>query len=132
MADLKSYSIVGFQNDTVVLGPAYKAAVESSRLHIQLPDQLHQVEMLLLGNADVVVMDINIFIYLSAHLKGENQLDKVDIHPLFEPSRYSAAFKDLELKNAFNQALAIFLASPKHQELLDKYTFHRSVSGIID
>jgi polar amino acid transport system substrate-binding protein len=132
LADLKSYSIVGFQNDTIVLGSAYKAAVENSRLHIQLPDQLHQVEMLLLGNTDIVVMDINIFIHLSQQIKGENQLEKVDIHPLFEPSHYSVAFRDLELKVAFNQALADFLESEKHKKLIKKYAFYRSDLSTID
>ena len=124
IADLKSYTIVGFQKASIVLGMTYKTAVESSRLYIELPEQLRQVEMLMSGNTDVVAMDINIFIHLSEQLKGANQLHNVDIHQLFEPSHYRAGFKDLDLKNAFNLALYDFLGSAEHQTLVDKYSFY--------
>ncbi|MFT4939701.1 MAG: polar amino acid transport system substrate-binding protein [Paraglaciecola sp.] len=132
IADLKSYSIVGFQKASLLLGEAYKDAVKKSRLYIELPEQLRQVEMLLTGHTDLVVMDINIFIHLSTELMGENQLTNVDIHQLFAASHYKVAFKDPKLKDVFNLALADFLKSAEHQELVDKYAFYKLAPLAID
>jgi polar amino acid transport system substrate-binding protein len=132
VADLQTHTIVGFQKAATVLGSAYRSAVKNSQLYIELPEQLRQVEMLLLGNTDVVVMDINIFIHLSKQLRRESQLFDVDVHHLFAPSPYRVAFKDLKIKDAFNQALPLFLGSAEHQALIDNYAFHELVPHTIE
>ena len=82
--DLKYYSIVGFQNSNIILGEDYKEAVHKSPFYLELPDQKKQVEMLLKGRVDMVVMDINIFNYLSKGYLGRNHLNNVDVHNLFQ------------------------------------------------
>ena len=65
ISQLSKYSVIAFQNASVYLGEEYLTAVDNSVFYIELPDQSKQVAMLLLGRTDVVVMDINIFNYLS-------------------------------------------------------------------
>ncbi|MCC2617073.1 transporter substrate-binding domain-containing protein [Aestuariibacter halophilus] len=121
---LHHHTVVAFQNASLVLGDEYRQAVEQSRLYIELPEQRRQVEMLLMGNAAVAVMDINIFIHLSRVLTGENQLYNVNVHKLFPATPYRVGFKDAALKEAFNLALARFMASDQYQWLKYNYAFY--------
>lgn len=124
--DLAKYSIVSFQNATMILGQDYANAIAQSPLYIELPEQRRQVELLLLGNTQAVVMDINIFSSLSKELTGKNTLDQVHVHDLFAPNPYRIGFKDQALKRKFNQALGAYLGSENHLELLQKYDFYLS------
>jgi polar amino acid transport system substrate-binding protein len=124
--ELSNYSIVAFQNATIVLGEEFSQTVKLSRLYTELPEQKRQTEMLLLGNTDVVVMDINIFIHFSRELTGVSQLDKVNIHPVFPPSPYHVAFNDLALKQQFNVALAEFIQTQAYTDLVNRYEFYQS------
>lgn len=123
MEDLQGKSIVGFQNASWVLGKVFREAVKSSQLYIELPNQQRQVEMLLLGNVDAVVMDINIFNHFSRRLTGIDQMINVNIHRLFPASDYHVGFKDKNLKNKFNLALAEYLSSDDYLALKNKYNF---------
>jgi len=120
---LRHYAIVGFQNASIVLGRAYRLAVEQSPLYLELPDQRTQVEMLLKGKVDVVVMDINIFNYLSREFIGKSHMDNVDVHRLFPSSPYQMAFTDEKLKDTFNKQMLIFKSSEAYLKLVDKYEF---------
>jgi len=120
---LRHHSIVGFQNASIVLGRNYKLAVEQSPLYLELPDQRTQVEMLLKGKVDVVVMDINIFNYLSREFIGRSHMDNVDIHRLFPSSPYKMAFSDPKLRDIFNKQLVDFKKSEEFQDLIKEYEF---------
>ena len=132
LTDLQFYSVVAFQRASVVLGEDYSQAVQKSRLYIELPEQRRQVEMLLTGHAEVAVMDINIFIHLSTHLTGQSKLGDVTVHRLFPSSPYRAGFKDLELKQQFNQALNRFMTSDKYEWLVKKYALYQFEENNID
>jgi polar amino acid transport system substrate-binding protein len=123
MDDLQGKSVVGFQNASWVLGKSFREAVKNSPLYIELPNQKRQVEMLLLGNVDAVVMDINIFNHFSRVLTGSNQMAAVSIHRLFPASDYHVGFKDINLKKQFNVALADYLSSDDYIKLRNKYNF---------
>lgn len=129
IGDLTNYSIVAFQNATIVLGEQFSQVAKKSRLYTELPEQKRQTEMLLLGNTDVVVMDINIFIHFSRELTGTSQFDIVNIHPIFPPSPYHVGFNDLALKQQFNAALAEFIHTQDYMDLVNKYEFYQSKQG---
>ena len=126
IADLSKYAVVAFQNATIVLGEEYQQTVNKSRLYTELPEQKRQTEMLLLGNAEVAVMDVNIFIHFSRELAGISQLDKADIHPIFPPSPYHLGFNDAQLKQQFNLAFAQFILTQEYSDLVNKYEFYQS------
>lgn len=123
MSDLGHYSMIGFQNSSIILGSDYQAATEKSRLYLELPNQRNQVEMLLKGKVDIVVMDINIFNYLSREYLGKSHMVNVDTHRLFPATQYQMAFRDKELVKSFNQQLAAFKESEDYQQLLKEYEF---------
>lgn len=124
--DLASISFVGFQNASIVLGERYALAAARSPFYLELPDQSHQVEMLLKGRVDAVVMDVNIFNYLSRSIMQQAHIDNVDIHPLFATSHYHLGFKDITLKEQFNRTLIDFKASLAYQALINKYDFYQT------
>ncbi len=105
------------------MGEEYKLASEKASFYIELPEQKKQVEMLLLGRADVAVMDINIFNYLSREILGKSHIDNVDIHRIFPVSHYSLGFYDAKLRDDFNRAQLIFKKLPQYQMLVNKYQF---------
>ena len=127
ISDLKNYAIVAFQNASSNLGEEFKQSTSKSRLYIELPDQKRQVDMLLLGNADIVVMDVNIFNHLSRLSTGKSQMDKVDVHYLFPMTRYRVGFKEREMREQFDQALADVLTSDDYRALLVQYDFLQSL-----
>ena len=126
MEDLAKYSVVSFQNATTNLGGEYADAVKQSPMYLELPEQRRQVELLLLGNVQVAVMDINIFNYLSKEISGSNQLINTEVHKLFAPTPYRVGFKDQNLKDRFNLALSRYLGSEAYPALLKKYDFYYS------
>ncbi|MCV2886277.1 transporter substrate-binding domain-containing protein [Aestuariibacter sp. AA17] len=121
LEDLSNRSVVGFQDANRVLGEEYRKAVEKAYRYVELPEQRRQVEMLLLGNADVVVMDLNIFLHVSADVAGTPMGDNINIHRLFPPNPYRAGFRSTELKIAFDVALRQFMSSEKYEWLKNKY-----------
>ncbi|MFY8351077.1 substrate-binding periplasmic protein [Pseudoalteromonas sp. SSM20] len=123
VADLKRFSIVAFQNASVVLGNEYRRVTKTSPLYLELPDQRKQVEMLLKGKIDLVVMDINIFNYLSTELIGASHIKNVDIHRLFPKTNYHIAFTDKKLLHAFNKAMKAYKQSDDYTKLVAKYEF---------
>jgi len=123
VSELRHHSIVGFQNSSIVLGRDYRFAVERSQLYLELPDQKKQVEMLLKGKVDIVVMDINIFNYLSREFMGKSHMSNVDIHRLFPSTPYKMAFRDEVLKDKFNKELKQFKQSKSYKDLVDEYEF---------
>ena len=123
ISQLERYSVVAFQNASIFLGEEYKLASENASFYMELPEQKKQVEMLLLGRTDVVVMDINIFNYLSKEILGKSHMDNIDIHRIFPVSSYALGFYDAKLRDAFNKAQQTFKKLPQYQKLIDKYEF---------
>ncbi|WP_158972492.1 ABC transporter substrate-binding protein [Paraglaciecola sp. L3A3] len=119
--DLSQLSIIGFQSANKALGKDFTDMVNSNSLYIEMADQRKQVELFLQGQVDAIILDINIFDYLSSELRGSNQLNNVDIHPLFPLNPYRAGFTDKLLKQKFNQELQKYLASSQYQTLKEKY-----------
>jgi len=123
ISQLAKFSVIGFQNASLYLGEEYKHAVDNSVFYIELPDQSKQVAMLLLGRTDIVIMDINIFNYLSkAHL-GKDHMANVDVHRIFPTNAYHLGFFDEKLKNLFNKELMEYKKSSNYRQLINKYQF---------
>lgn len=121
LEELQLYTVVAFQNASKVLGVTFAEATKISPLYIELPEQRRQVELLLAGKVEVVVMDINIFKYFAKTIAGNNHMEKVQVHNLFPSTQYSAAIQDPILRKAFNQALSKYAHTPEYKKLLAKY-----------
>jgi polar amino acid transport system substrate-binding protein len=79
--------------------------------------------MLLKGKVDFVVMDINIFNYLSKELVGSSHISNVVIHRLFPKTNYHIAFANNYLMNTFNAAMNAFKQTEDYAKLVAKYEF---------
>ncbi len=123
MSQLGNYSIVAFQNASIVLGSEFKLASKKSPFYIELPDQKKQVEMLLKGRTDLVVMDINIFNYLSKAYIGSSHMESISVHRVFPSNPYHLGFKNSELSKNFNKSLQEFRQSTQYIDLINKYEF---------
>jgi polar amino acid transport system substrate-binding protein len=119
--DLESLTVVAFQGASEILGLRFFEMTTKNSLYIEMADQRRQLELFLQGDVDTIIIDINIFNALSEKLTGINQLKNINIHPLFPVSRYSAGFKDLQLKEQFNSALRKFVADGDFQKLKRYY-----------
>lgn len=126
VSDLQDLSMVGFQSASSALGKKFHEVTRNSLLYSELADQKSQIELLLSGQVDVIVIDLNVFNYLSLELNPHylTPMDKVDIHPLFSLNRFSAGFKNITLKERFNQELGRYVASGEYDKLLSQYGHH--------
>ncbi len=123
--DLQQYSIVAFQNAHRVLSEEFTQVSKLSPHYIEVPDQTRQVEMLLQGNFQIAVMDVNIFLHISQTLLEQMTADKFAFHPVFRTSPYRIGFKDRLLRDRFNVALAKFKSSSDYQNLFARYPIYR-------
>jgi polar amino acid transport system substrate-binding protein len=121
--DLSKHSVVGFQSASDVLGKEFAGAIENNNLYIEIADQRRQVELLFNEQVDVIIIDVNVFHYLSLDLTGIDQFEMVTVHSFFAQNHYSAGFKDMTLKNQFNQSLAKYKSSGRYNILKAKYNF---------
>jgi polar amino acid transport system substrate-binding protein len=118
--DLTDKSVIAFQTASAVLGEEFGGALSSLPTYMEMARQDRQVNMLMLGSVDVIVLDRNIFNFL----KGKNERyadDETVFHELFPITPYRAAIPDKTLREAFNRTLRTFIDDGRYQALLDKY-----------
>ena len=118
--DLRGKSIIAFQTADAVLGEAFRQIVTDQATYMEMARQDRQVDMLMLGHVDVVILDRNIFNYFKSNNTAYSD-DEIVFHELFPISPYSAAIPDPELRVAFNNKLRTFIETGRYQQLLDKY-----------
>ncbi|MGJ8679244.1 substrate-binding periplasmic protein, partial [Paraglaciecola sp.] len=70
--DLSAFRLVGFQSAKDVLGDEYSNLVKGNSLYFEMADQKKQVELLLQGVVDAIVIDLNVFDYLSTEIAGKS------------------------------------------------------------
>lgn len=124
IADLGKLSIASFQSAHKVLGKEFAQAAQDSPMYLQIAIQKQQPLLLLKKRVDVIVIDINIFKYLIKSMALGDIDSQFNIHPVFPPSKYHMAFKDEQLKDAFNSAFKFIQQSEDYQKLKVKYDFH--------
>lgn len=118
LADLAPFSILAFQNAVQVLPEVYQRIALTSPSYRETVDQRTQVDMLQKQRVQVVVMDMNIFHYYNNKAEQSGQ---VQIHSLFAPTFYRAAFRSQPLARAFNQALQQVQKSSAYTLLQERY-----------
>lgn len=123
ITQLANLNVIAFQGATTVFGQDYKAVASSNARYLEVPDQQQQVSLFLQEKTDLIILDLNVFNYLSMEMTGQSQIRQVNIHPLFMLNRFSAGFKDIAVKNAFNQALGQFVQSGAYEKLIEQYDY---------
>jgi polar amino acid transport system substrate-binding protein len=118
--DLTDKSVIAFQTASAVLGEEFGGALSSLPTYMEMARQDRQVNMLMFGSVDAIVLDRNIFNFLKARNEAYAQ-DKTVFHELFPITPYHAAIPDKALRDAFNYTLRAFIEDGRYQALLDKY-----------
>ncbi|MGB1237264.1 MAG: substrate-binding periplasmic protein [Pseudomonadales bacterium] len=118
--DLAGKRIIAFRNAAKFLGPAFSKLVHANPQYAEVTKQQVQLQLLLKGRTDVVIMERRIFRYFAKAL-GTRQLQgqRFVEHPLFDIKERLCAFRDKALRDKFDLALADFKKTPKYSQLLN-------------
>ncbi|HEX5792339.1 MAG TPA: transporter substrate-binding domain-containing protein, partial [Rheinheimera sp.] len=117
-ADLAGKAVIAFQGASRVLGPDYRDTAAQNKVYQETVDQRAQVEMLLQGRAQAIVLDRNIFTY---HQQNAASPVAVTLHELFDSTLYRAAFRDPALQRSFDKALLSVTLDSWYQQLQLSY-----------
>jgi polar amino acid transport system substrate-binding protein len=119
--DLAGKNIIAFQTATHFLGEEFINALEAAEDYREMADQEKQIEMLFVKRTQVLVLDITIFKYFLLTHQGEKYSKAYNVHPLFEPSHYSAGFKSEAVRDQFNRGLKVIKENGTYQQIINKY-----------
>lgn len=126
VSDLKKYHVIAFQNAIKYLTPEFeKVAIEMGENYSEIADQKQQVYKLLQGRTDVVVMDRHIFTFYKNQLIAEAKVDKgieSELFELFEPTKYTTAFKEESIRDDFNEGVKKLKESGRYDEIYKIYS----------
>lgn len=118
--DLLGKSVIAFQTARTVLGEEFANTLAQHSSYMEMAQQERQVNMLLRGSVDAIVLDRNIFRFIKSTFSEEEQCETT-IHELFPISAYQAAIPDPELRADFNETLALFFENGRYQALINKF-----------
>nr|WP_281253013.1 transporter substrate-binding domain-containing protein [Pseudocolwellia agarivorans] len=119
--DLDGLIIAAFQRAGKHLGDEYNLNVASSSQYREIAEQREQVDMLFRGEAEVIILDLNIFIYFCKIHKNTMYQNPFKIHYIFDEKQYSAGFKSEELKDKFDKGVAEIKSNGQYNYILNKY-----------
>jgi len=122
--DLRGKTIIGFQRADRSLGEDFREIVTRNSKYKELAQQEAQVQVLLLGRTDIAVMDESIFQYYRQQLINEGKADKNQEYvgfEIFSPTPYKAAFKDPQIRDAFNKGIAAMRKDGRYEAIYRKY-----------
>ena len=131
LASLRGKSIIAFQTAKNVLGKEYGNTLASQPNYLEMARQDRQVNMLMLGSVDAVIMDRNIFSYLKARNDAYSN-DAVTIHELFPVSAYCAGIPNPELRAQFNATLNKFIENGRYQALLTRFGLENLFDKLVE
>lgn len=121
LEDLSELSIVAFQNARKFLGEEYNHKMAKSSEYREIADQREQIDMLFTGQAEVVILDINIFTYFCKRHKEALYLNPFKVHYIFEKQNYSAGFKSKILKEKFDKGISEIKSTGQYKKILARY-----------
>jgi polar amino acid transport system substrate-binding protein len=119
--DLANYTIASFQKADKVLGQSFASAVDKSPLYMKIADQSQQPMLLLKNRVEVLIMDINIFMYFTRQLGVNDTNTLFTYHAIFPKTNYRIAFKNKDNVKVFNEALAQFKQTDEYLQLKQNY-----------
>lgn len=108
VSDLGNYRLMAFQNAKKFLGSDFNKATEQAIAYTEVANQQAQIERLQRGQVDVIILDKQIYLYLSQHGDISTEMaEAVTFHPIFAASPRRLGFHDKALRDQFNQGLKI-------------------------
>lgn len=126
ISDLADKSTIAWNNAAAVLGEEFAAVMAGNPGYEEADGQMAQVEAFLLGRKEVIVIDKNIFRWLTQQILGLGGIGEPDTeftyHPIFPGVLgYYIGFSDVALRDRANAALAEMRADGSYQRIVDEY-----------
>lgn len=129
IADLDRYTFAIWQNGWRDLGPEFEARYRPDAggrfppNYNQPTNQLAQNKMFWFGRVDLIIVDRKVFEWYRKQLSDEfNTQVALDYHPIFEASTgFKVAFRDRDLRNAFNRALQAMRKDRSYARIVARY-----------
>lgn len=128
ISDLQDYTVGTWPGAYTVLGEEFATLYGRQGTHrnkyFQFSNQLRQNEEFWSDNLEVMILDRHIFAYYKKLLadKYPTQTTQLRFDDIFEGDViYFAAFKDKELRDRFNDALAVIRYDGTYQKIIDQY-----------
>ena len=123
VSDLANKKIVTYQGARVLLGDAFAQVTRGNAdLYREVPQPLDQARALALGQADVSVGDMYIFLYsLKDWSNVQFKADQFEMHKLFPDSYTFMGFREQKLCDDFNTALHTLKKTGKYEAVYARY-----------
>ena len=126
--DLDGKRLVAFQRARDFLPQAAQALVEADHSYSEVSDQSLQVEMLLAGHADAIIIDERIFTYYYQRtIRALTTSDRINIHHLFLPMRRCAVFRSKSNRDVANRGIEHVRATGEYDLILARYKSEHSL-----
>jgi len=88
----------------------------------EVTDQKSQLQLLVKGRTDVIVMEERIFWYHFKQLNFDHTIkEKIRFHPIFKSKSRYCAFYDKDQRDSFNVNLSQLRQSNDYHTILNKY-----------
>ncbi|GGB56670.1 substrate-binding periplasmic protein [Shewanella inventionis] len=117
--DLKTISILGFQNARQYLGDEFKAIATENANYSEISNQKSQVVMLFNGYVESIVLERRIFEYYRYQLRHKlNTALAVTEVALFAPAERKIACHNQQTAAIVDQAITVLKQSYQYQEIL--------------
>jgi len=124
VADLKQYSVAAFDSAYKSLGLEFFTLYNPQQRpenYLEYQSQNKQVNQLLQGKSDVLIMDNVIFNWF-ANRAGYRTLDVFEVHPIFpKPTELVVGFRSKTIRDLFNRNLAKLKANNEYSYIYNDY-----------
>lgn len=121
LSDLSKRSVIAFQGARDFLGEQYREVAEANSNYLELANLKSIADMLMLARADVVVMDINIFL----HSVGRSQINTdpniFEYHSIFPNSWAHIGFNSEVERDRFNSLAGPAITSGAYLQIFQDY-----------
>ena len=122
ISHLSNKSITAFQSAAKFLGDSYKKMTLSNPHYDEVTDQRSQLQLLVKGRTDVIVMEERIFWYHFKQLHFDHTIkEKFRFHPVFKSKSRYCAFYDKDQRDSFNINLNQLRQSNSYHAIINKY-----------
>lgn len=126
VGDLAGKSAIAWNNAAAVLGDEFAAVTGDNPDYEEAKSQVAQVKKFLNGRVDIVIIDKNIFRWLTKELIESGEVSGVETeftyHPIFPGTLdYYIGFTDEEMRDQVDAALTAMREDGTYQQILDSY-----------
>ncbi|NOU50145.1 transporter substrate-binding domain-containing protein [Pseudoalteromonas sp. JBTF-M23] len=116
--DLRGKSVLAFQHAIAYLQAPYKLVVGQLQSYEEVTNQEAQINNLMKGWVDVIILERRVFLYLLNKYAKNNELQPFKVHAIFSEAPRPSFFKDEKLRDTFNNGLDQIVKTGQYHTIL--------------